>query len=270
MPTSVHRINITPIKGTALQHPDTIWLDDSGVFANRRFYLIDADGIMINGKRAGPLVRVQAHFDPAEDWLRVSLPDGTCLGDAVRRSRETVVTDFYGRPVRGQPVEGPWDQALSDFIARPVRLVQAAADTIATDVHPVTLISCATLERVRLEARATALRWADRFRMMFELDGLDAFEEDGWIGQRLAVGEAVVRIVGLVPRCLVTAQNPATGLRDTETLKALVALRSQKHAIPAEAGDPAAARSQLMLGLYARVEQHGQVGAGSPVKRLQA
>ncbi|MFA5664081.1 MOSC domain-containing protein [Castellaniella sp.] len=265
MPITIHRINITPIKGTALQQADTVWLDDSGVFANRRFYLIDADGIMINGKRAGPLVTLQTHYDAPTQGLRILFPDGTCLTDTVRCTHESVVTDFYGRPVCGQLVEGPWNQALSDFAGRPVRLIRAADDTIGTDVHPVTLVSCATLEKLRMAANGAAERWADRFRMMFELDGPDAFEEDGWIGHRLAAGEAIMRVVGLVPRCLVTSQDPATGVRDTGTLAALTGLRSNAYPIPAQAGDPTAPRSRLMLGLYAIVEQPGRVRVGEPL-----
>ncbi len=39
-----------------------------------------------------------------------------------------------------------------------------------------------------------------------------AHAEDGWVGRRVAFGDAVVRLRGLVGRCVVTSQSPDTGV----------------------------------------------------------
>ena len=64
-----------------------------------------------------------------------------------------------------------------------------------------------------------------RFRMNFGIDGLGEHEEDGWLGRRVRLGEAVVVPQGNVGRCAVTTQNPDTGAPDLDTLKALAAYR---------------------------------------------
>ncbi|RPJ14943.1 MAG: MOSC domain-containing protein, partial [Actinobacteria bacterium] len=43
MPT-VARFNVTPVKSTALHHPDRIRLDDRGAAGDRRFFFVDASG----------------------------------------------------------------------------------------------------------------------------------------------------------------------------------------------------------------------------------
>lgn len=247
------RINITPVKGLALTHPDSVPLDDSGVFLNRRFFLIDDDGIMINGKRAGPLVRLAARMDDA-GALAITFPDGRHLCATPQAGAQATVTDFYGRAVHGRLVDGPWNAAISAHAGRSLRLVRADDDTIATDVHPVTLISRATLDFVRTQCAAPAANWANRFRILFELDGPAAFEEDGWVGRRLAIGTAVLQVIGPVPRCPVTEQDPATGERNFDTLSALRKLR------------PAGPGGRVMLGMYARVAQHGTAAAGDAAR----
>ncbi len=57
--------------------------------------------------------------------------------------------------------------------------------------------------------------------MLLELDGLEPHEEDGWSGRSLQVGEAVVVGGGPVPRCVVTTQDPDTGLASLDTLRAI-------------------------------------------------
>ena len=62
-----------------------------------------------------------------------------------------------------------------------------------------------------------------RFRMLFEIDGVDPHEEDTWIGQPVQIGDAVVAPIGDVGRCVVTKRDPDTGMFDLDTLGALAA-----------------------------------------------
>ena len=57
--------------------------------------------------------------------------------------------------------------------------------------------------------------------MLFGIDGVDAHAEDGWVGRRVAFGDAVVAVRGLVGRCAVTSQNPDTGVPDLDTLRTI-------------------------------------------------
>ncbi|WP_341368388.1 MOSC domain-containing protein [Yoonia sp. BS5-3] len=61
----------------------------------------------------------------------------------------------------------------------------------------------------------------ERWRGNIWLDGLDAWEENNWIGKDIRIGDALLRIHEPIERCMHTAANPHTGERDTDTLGAL-------------------------------------------------
>jgi uncharacterized protein YcbX len=96
-----------------------------------------------------------------------------------------------------------------------------------------------------------------RFRMLFRIDGVEPHAEDGWAGRRVALGDAVVRLHGLVGRCLVTAQDPDTGLKSLDTLRIIRRYRSE-----IETDEP------LPFGAWGGVEQPGRVRVGDTVEPL--
>ncbi|MCO5100980.1 MAG: MOSC domain-containing protein [Burkholderiaceae bacterium] len=259
----VVRINTTPVKGTALDRPERVDLGSAGVQENRLFHFVDARGTMINGKRAGELVRLRSRYDAEADRLSIGFPDGRRIEERVRCIGETVTTDFYGRPVRGHVVDGPWSDAVSEFARVALRLVRIAPGATGTDVHPVTLISRATMEHVRSIAGGPAERWEDRFRMLFELDGLPPYEEDAWIDRSVAIGEAILRVIGPVPRCVVTTHDPANGVPGFDTLGALRRARAAYRQAPPPSSEPLPDTAKLLLGVYATVEKPGRVSLGS-------
>ena len=100
---SVVRINVTPVKGLALHHPDAVELTESGAVDNRRFHLISG-GLLFNGKQCGPLVRVVPTV--SGDRLTLRFPDGGEVAGTVELGAP-VTTDFWGRPVGGAARRGP-------------------------------------------------------------------------------------------------------------------------------------------------------------------
>lgn len=262
MTSSVVRINTTAVKGTALSPSDRVVLGPAGVHANRRFHFVDARGAMVNGKRVGELVRIRSDYDADANVLSLTFPDGRRVRERVTSGGETLTTDFYGRPVPGTVVDGPWASAVSEFAGAALRLVHIAAGVTGADVHPVTIISQATMEHVRRHADGPEARWEDRFRMMFEIDGIEPYEEDTWAERAVAIGEAVVRVVGPVPRCVVTTHDPGTGVRSFDTLGAL---RRARGARTQELSTPTAHLpdgGKFLLGVYAVVEKSGAVWRG--------
>src|SRR5690242_20435091 len=125
MAATVTRISIAPVKGLGLVHPDEVVVEHTGVAANRRFHVVDANGRRYNQIRNGRLVQIKPAYDPYRKHLTLAFPDGTVaegevvLGDAVS-------VDFYGRPVTGHDVLGPFAGALSSWAGRPLRLIQSA------------------------------------------------------------------------------------------------------------------------------------------------
>ena len=63
MQGSLAWITIAPVKALGLVHRDEVDLEPFGVRENRRFFLVDDDGRMMNGKMIGPLVRVVPDYD---------------------------------------------------------------------------------------------------------------------------------------------------------------------------------------------------------------
>jgi uncharacterized protein YcbX len=93
--------------------------------------------------------------------------------------------------------------------------------------------------------------------MNFGIDGLSEHEEDGWVGRRVRLGDAIVEPQGNVGRCAVTTQNPDTGAPDLDTLKALADYRGDVETT-----------ERLPFGVHATVAQPGPVRVGDTVEPL--
>lgn len=264
----VSHLSTTPVKGTALHSPTALTLDRDGVADNRRFHLVDGRRRLFNGKHHGPLVRVRAEYDG--ERLTLHLPDREPVTGTATSLGEAVVTDFYGRPVPGHLVEGPWSAALSEFVGEPVSLVATDIPGAGVDVHPVTLVSSATVEHLRSVTPGGETLDSRRFRMLVEVDGVGVHEEDSWVGRRVRLGGAVVRVVGPVPRCVVTNENPDTGVVDFNTLKAIVGYRGE---LETQLSTPVAHlpdAGKVLFGLYATVEEPGDIAVGDAVEALDS
>lgn len=242
----VARINVAPVKSLGLEHPEAVELGERGAREDRRFFLV-SEGRLFGGVRHGPLVRVRPVWDPRERTLALAFPDGTHVAGEVAHGA-AVTVDFWGRPVSGRRVEGPWSDALSSYASAPIDLVERDETTHATDVQPATIVSRATVDRLGASD-------ARRFRMLLELDGCAPFAEDSWRGRTIEAGGAVLEVGGPVPRCAVTTQDPDTGVRDYDTLGAIRDVRGAR----AEDG------KSLDCGVYAEVLVPGSVRVGDAI-----
>ena len=240
----VSRINVTPVKSFRLHHPDAVWLDRQGTAEDRRFLLVDDRGRLYNAARDAVLLRAEAAWDVGSRRLKLTMPDAETLEEDVVRGSSTVV-DVYGRKVRGHIAEGPWASALSDLVGRSLTLVERDDSAWATDARPVTLVSKASLGLIDGDGR--------RFRMLFEVDGLEALEEETWRNRRLSVGEATLLVGDPTPRCSVPSADPDTARRDRDVLRELLDARG-------------VVRGQPCLGVYAEVLEPGLVCVGDKVE----
>jgi uncharacterized protein len=254
MPT-VARLSITPVKSTALHHPREVHLDTYGVAENRRFFMVDSDGKLLNGSIHPQFVQIKADFEPDREHLSLHFPDGTIAEGSAVAVGEEITVDFWGRPTVGHVLDGTWTLPLSAFAGERVRLVRAEHYGGGTDVRPLTLVSTASVEEFSGHAGRDDAD-ARRFRMLMELDGMEPHEEDTWADRSVRIGGAVVKIGRPVPRCIVVQQDPDTGEKDLQSLKVIYGYRGRS------------ADNTLDFGVYGDVEEPGLVRVGDPVEPL--
>jgi uncharacterized protein len=248
----VVRISVAPVKSLGLVHPEEVLLEEGGVAGNRRFWLRDEQGALYAGKRDGSMMRIRPEWDESTRRLALTFPDGERVEGIVELGEEIEANMYAWNRLRSRAVRGPWQEAISDFVGRPLELLWA--DDGAVDRTPrggtVSLVSRASLERLGEEVGAEGAVDGRRFRMLFEIDGVDAHEEDAWIGAEVEIGEATVAFNGDVGRCIVTSRDPDTGVVDLPTLVTLAAYRREGRSEP------------LPFGVYGAVVVPGRVRVG--------
>ena len=89
--------------------------------------------------------------------------------------------------------------------------------------------------------------------MTITVDGAGAWEEHGWAGRDVDAGEARLRVVDPVPRCVGTTRDPEQGRRDVAVLQALAKLRGKK---------------DVSFGVWCEVVRPGRVCRGDRVVAL--
>jgi MOSC domain-containing protein len=256
---SVVGLAVTPVKATRLHTVERLELGPEGVSDNRRFYVIDDRNRMINSKIAGELQTVIADYSDGDRRLRLALPDGRVVEDEVRLGDEVEVR-FFSMQRAGRLVSGPWSEALSQVAGRPLRLVEPSSAGGGVDRGAdgaVSLISRASLARLAEVGGVESLD-PRRFRMLIEIEGVGAHEEDRWVGGApVRIGEAVVRFAGHVGRCLITSRDPDSGVVDLPTLDLLGSYRGEM-----DRTEP------LPFGVWGGVVKPGAVSLGDEVEPL--
>jgi uncharacterized protein YcbX len=249
-------ISFTPVKGLRVQQLDEVDLTEDGVPGDRAFFLVDERGAMVSATRLGPLVAVIASHDAEVGTLVLRFPDGREVAGPVELGDPEDVR-FYGLTLHARPVGGSFAEALSEHCGKPLRLFAAPPERAGVDrgrEGAVTLLSVASLERLRAEAGAAEPVDPRRFRMTFGVEGLEAHEEDGWIDRTVRAGGAVLRVAGNVGRCAATTRDADTGVVDFKTLHHLAAYRGE-----VKTTEP------LPFGVHAWVTQPGRVRVGDAV-----
>jgi uncharacterized protein len=251
MGPSVVRISIAPVKSLGLVHPAEVMLEHGGVVGNRRFWLCDEKGALYGGKRDGAILRIRPEWNESTRHLALTFPDGDRVEDVVELG-DKVDAQLYRLPRPSRLVIGPWEEAISCYVGKPLTLLWA--DEGAVDRTPqggnVSVVSRASLERLREAAGVSDAIDGRRFRMLFEIDGVDAHEEDRWIGQRVRIGEAAVIFHGDIGRCVVTSRDPDSGVIDLPTLVTLAGYRREGFT------------EHLPFGIYGAVVVPGRVRLG--------
>jgi len=234
-----------PIKAVGYERLDRVDLVPDATFPGDRAWAVaheasDADGSdwahcskFIRGAKSPALMAVQIATQgdqmslshPAQAPLTVTLPqDAPALIDWL------------------VPLNAP-KRAL------PQRLVQSVKRGM-TDAPSTTVSVLSTASMTALSQRAGLPLTKPRFRGNIWVDGLDAWEEEDWVGKTVSLGPCTLEIVERIERCTSLNGNPVTGLPDIDLLSVLEE-------------SPGAG----CFGVLGRVVTGGPLALGDPVQR---
>jgi len=165
------------------------------------------------------LARLAIRFDHRAQRLAIAVDGGAledhALDDSGRKRLAAVMERYVltlpENPLRGHP------QRL------PLRLVGDGVTPRFQDNAGghATLHGRGSLAAVSVATGQPALSEA-RFRSNIVVGGLEAWEELGWMGRRVRVGQVEFDVVKQKVRCLATHANPQTGERDVPVMATLM------------------------------------------------
>ena len=256
-----------PVKSCAGLFHDSVSLDGRGPLWDRRWMVVDPNGVFLTQRRHPRLAIVHTSLESEDLVLRVAgksevrVPLQRAAGEA-RRVR-----------VWHDDCEA-WDEGdeaarfLSEHLGTPVRLVRMTegfvrpvdpdyaprpAQTAFADAFPLLVVSEASLEELnrRLTERSTSPVPMSRFRPNVVLTGCGPFAEDEWTAIR--IGETMLDLVKPCGRCATTRVDQARGVvqdpREPLATLATFRLRGQ----------------DVMFGQYAIHRGPGRLSVGDEV-----
>lgn len=233
---TVRRLFVHPVKSLRSVPVARVELDDFGVRLDRRWMVVDRDGVFLTQRTRPEMARVTQRVE--EGSLRLSAEGAghvavlPASSDAPR-----VRVRIWGDRAEALLVDGGAGEWLSDVLGEPVRLVYMPESTVRrapaphhptgetrvsfTDTSAVLVASEESL--ADLNARLPEPLGIERFRPNVVVSGAPPFDEDHWMG--LSGGGVDLRAVQNCARCVVTTRDPRTGIAGKEPLRTLATFR---------------------------------------------
>ncbi|WP_444950138.1 MOSC domain-containing protein [Micromonospora ureilytica] len=265
--TSIHTY---PVKGCHRLDHDGAFVHPWGLAGDRRWMVVDADGVGVTQRDTTRLVGLRASVRPGGLSLRT---DGQPDLDVPEPAggEPVAVRTFRNRtfPVPALPAGQAADDWLGALLGRPVRLVWLAQPTrhlaagardhdtgnqvSFADGYPLLLANAASLDVLNgwlAEAGEEPVPMT-RFRPNLVVGGAPAWAEDDWVGRPLRIGDLSFRAAGPCNRCVVTTTDQETGLRTKEPLRTLGRYRN--------------VAQELLFGLHLVPLDSGPLAVGAPI-----
>jgi uncharacterized protein YcbX len=223
-----------PVKGGHRLEHDRVAVEPWGLAGDRRWMLVDDDGIGITQRNNPWLTQLRVRPRPYGIVLSApGLPD-LDVPEPVDQPDEFVRVFKSQDKVPARIAESRW---VSEFLGRSARLAWQADPTgrpieeaarpddrvNLADGFPLLLANTASLDSVNdwlLELGEDPIPMT-RFRPNVVVTGAPAWAEDDWLGGRLRIGEVTFRAAKGCARCVVTTIDQETGVRTGQPLKVL-------------------------------------------------
>ena len=171
------------------------------------------------------IARLQLRFNHQTLRLRISIDGNFWLDEPL---------DYFGRKRIAVAIENYVLQLDENpLFSHPERIpLRVVGDGITSRYQDNEAGQITLHSRESLAAVASAVGDADlselRFRSNIAIEGLEAWEEQSWVGRKIRIGEVMFEVVTPKGRCLATQANPHTGERDLPILKTLVGSFNQE------------------------------------------
>lgn len=235
-----------PVKGCRRMDRDTARVEPWGLDGDRRWLIVDEQGLGLTQRQHQKLATVRAVSRPGR--LTLDAPGLATLdlaeptdGEAMR---VRVFRDRRPSPVRAAGPEA--DDWLHRLLGRTARLVWlgepagnvvhwpvpagSGAEVSFADGSPLLLANAASLDAfngwLRESGSAEGPLPMTQFRPNVVVSGAAPWAEGEWVGRRLRIGGAVFHGANECARCLVSRINQETGERGREPLSMLAARRN--------------------------------------------
>ena len=245
-----------PVKGFTPEECETLTVLDEGRIAGDRVLGIrfaDTEAAddawsrkygMVALINTPGLARLRVTFDPKAFRLLISLETSVLVDEVLnpegRRRIGAVLADYVLKLDQNPLTHHP--ERL------PLRVIGDGLSPRYHDEEPgrVTLHGRGSLQA--LEAALGEDVSELRFRSNIAVDGLNAWEEQSWVGRRIRIGTVEFEVVKPKTRCLATHANPITGERDLPILTTLIQKMGQENPTFAVAMLPSGRGGQIHVG----------------------
>jgi uncharacterized protein YcbX len=216
-----------PVKSVQGEQPGRLSVQRGGVPGDRQWALRTEDGKRGSGKSTQRWARLDHMLEMSARYVGQSavlrLPDGREF-DVASPELPAVLSTVVGRPVT----------------------VTATQEGPHYDAAPIHLITSATLRWWSARVPRAKVGWQRaRPNLVIDVEGAERVE-DGWLGQRLRVGSALLEVSGPTIRCVMVTQDQLGLGASADLLRVL-------------------APYDLGLGVYASVLEPGSVAPGDDV-----
>jgi uncharacterized protein len=235
------QIFIYPIKSVRGIAVSEIQLDSSGPLQDRRWMMVDEEGLFLSQRKLPRMVLIETRFEGSD--LVVTAPGMSPL----------VIPTWSG--------EGEWvpvriwrdhlslphpDQAYSDwfsaFLGRPCRLVHLPNAITRyveppfdnpewrvslADAYPLLVVTQASLDL--LNTRLQSSIGVERFRPNLVISGTAPHADDAW--RRIQIGSAQLAVVKPCARCSIVLVDPSTANIGIEPLRTLAEYRRMPRSV---------------------------------------
>jgi uncharacterized protein len=201
-----------PVKSLQGEALDEVWLEDDGVAGDRRWGIRDErTGRILTARRLPALLTASACYQ--DDRPVITLPGGHVVVGPGSMA-DNALSDWLGRPVTLVAASSEREPGRAEYFTDAVDDTSEAIEWTMplgryVDASPILLLTTASL-RIGASLHPAGDWSSRRFRpnVLVDLDG-EGWVEDGWIGQQVRTGSTTVMPVQPCVRCtMVTRPQP--------------------------------------------------------------